>query len=82
MYRCLVLILMAAASTSKESTTTRSTSATPQANGVCERFHKTILDEFYSVAFRKKIYRSLEEIQEDAVKTRPFMLLTVVAGDY
>jgi transposase InsO family protein len=38
----------------------------PQTNGVCERFHKTILDEFYSVAFRKKIYRSLEEIQEDA----------------
>jgi transposase InsO family protein len=38
----------------------------PQTNGVCERFHKTILDEFYSVAFRKKIYRSLDEIQEDA----------------
>ncbi len=38
----------------------------PQTTGVCERFHKTILDEFYSVAFRKKIYRSLEEIQEDA----------------
>jgi len=27
--------------------------------------HKTIPDEFYSVALRKKIYRSLEEIQED-----------------
>jgi transposase InsO family protein len=40
----------------------------PQTNGVCERFHKTIQDEFYSVAFRKKIYRSLEEIQEDADK--------------
>jgi transposase InsO family protein len=38
----------------------------PQTNGVCERFHKTILDEFYSVAFRKKIYRSIDEIQEDA----------------
>jgi hypothetical protein len=40
----------------------------PQTNGVCERFHKTIQDEFYSVAFRKKTYRSLEEIQEDADK--------------
>jgi transposase InsO family protein len=40
----------------------------PQTNGVCERFHKTILDEFYSVAFRKKIYRSIDEIQEDADK--------------
>ena len=40
----------------------------PQTNGLCERFHKTILDEFCSVAFRKKIYRSLEEIQEDADK--------------
>lgn len=32
----------------------------PQTNGVCERFHETIMDEFYSVAFRKKIYRSLD----------------------
>ena len=38
----------------------------PQTNGVCERFHKTIQGEFYAVAFRKKIYRSLEKIQEDA----------------
>jgi hypothetical protein len=40
----------------------------PQTNGVCERFHKTIQDEFYAVAFRKKIYRNLDEIQEDADK--------------
>jgi transposase InsO family protein len=40
----------------------------PQTNGICERFHKTIQDEFYAVAFRKKIYHSLEEIQEDADK--------------
>jgi transposase InsO family protein len=38
----------------------------PQTNGICERFHKTIQDEFYAVAFRKKIYHSLDEIQEDA----------------
>jgi transposase InsO family protein len=37
----------------------------PQANGICERFHKTLLDEFYRVAFRKKIYRSLDELQAD-----------------
>jgi transposase InsO family protein len=37
----------------------------PQTNGICERFHKTALDEFYRVAFRKKIYRTLEELQED-----------------
>jgi transposase InsO family protein len=37
----------------------------PQSNGICERFHKTILDEFYSIAFRKKIYLTLEELQED-----------------
>lgn len=30
-----------------------------------ERFHKTILDEFYRVAFRKKVYRSIEELQAD-----------------
>jgi len=27
----------------------------PQTNGICERFHKTILQEFYQVAFRRKI---------------------------
>jgi transposase InsO family protein len=37
----------------------------PQTNGICERFHKTILQEFYQVTFRRKIYRSLEELQSD-----------------
>ncbi len=37
----------------------------PQTNGICERFHKTILNEFYQVAFRRKIYRSLDELQVD-----------------
>jgi transposase InsO family protein len=37
----------------------------PQTNGICERFHKTILQEFYQVAFRKKLYRGLEELQVD-----------------
>jgi transposase InsO family protein len=37
----------------------------PQTNGICERFHKALLDEFYRVAFRKKIYRSLDELQTD-----------------
>jgi transposase InsO family protein len=37
----------------------------PQTNGICERFHKTILQEFYQVAFRRKIYRSIEELQSD-----------------
>jgi len=27
----------------------------PQTNGICERFHKTILQEFYQVAFRRKM---------------------------
>ncbi len=37
----------------------------PQSNGICERFHKTILQEFYQIAFRKKIYRTLAELQAD-----------------
>lgn len=37
----------------------------PQTNGICERFHKTVLQEFYQVAFRKKIYRDLAELQTD-----------------
>ena len=37
----------------------------PQTNGICERFHKTILQEFYQVAFRRKIYSALGELQAD-----------------
>lgn len=36
-----------------------------QTNGICERFHKTILQEFYQVALRKKIHKSIEELQAD-----------------
>lgn len=37
----------------------------PQTNGICERFHRTMQDEFYSVAFRKKLYPTLEVLQAD-----------------
>jgi transposase InsO family protein len=37
----------------------------PQTNGIVERFHKTMKHEFYDIAFRKKIYNSLEELQHD-----------------
>jgi hypothetical protein len=37
----------------------------PQSNGICERFHRTIQEEFYAVAFRKKIYNTLQEMQND-----------------
>ena len=37
----------------------------PQTNGICERFHKTILQEFYQVTFRKKIYTDIEMLQTD-----------------
>ena len=44
---------------------TRTKAKSPQTNGICERFHKTILNEFYQVVFRKKLYSSLEELQFD-----------------
>ena len=37
----------------------------PQTNGICERFHKTILQEFYQIAFRKRLYESIEQLQYD-----------------
>ncbi len=37
----------------------------PQTNGICERFHKTILQEFYQVTFRKKLYESIDALQAD-----------------
>jgi len=44
---------------------TRTKAKSPQTNGICERFHRTIQDEFYAIAFRKKLYQSLEELQKD-----------------
>ena len=37
----------------------------PQTNGICERFHKTVLQEFYQVTFRKKIYTGFDSLQAD-----------------
>lgn len=37
----------------------------PQTNGICERLHRTLQEEFYALAFRKKLYRTLEELQAD-----------------
>lgn len=45
---------------------TKTKAKSPQTNGICERFHRTMLEEFYQVAFRKKLYCSLEELQADA----------------
>jgi transposase InsO family protein len=36
-----------------------------QSNDICERFHKTVLDEFYRITFRKKLYNTLDELQAD-----------------
>jgi transposase InsO family protein len=44
---------------------TRTKTKSPQTNGIVERFHKTVLDEFYRVTFRKKIYGSIAELQLD-----------------
>ena len=43
----------------------RTKTKSPQTNGIVERFHKTLLNEFYRVSFRKKIYRSIEDLQRD-----------------
>jgi len=44
---------------------TRTKVKSPQTNGICERFHRTIQEEFYAIVFRKKIYHSLEQLQTD-----------------
>jgi transposase InsO family protein len=44
---------------------TRTKTKSPQTNGICERFHQTIQNEFYATAFRRKVYASLEELQSD-----------------
>ncbi len=44
---------------------TRTKPRSPQTNGAVERLNQTIETEFYEVSFRKKLYRTLEEIQAD-----------------
>ena len=51
----------------------RTKTKSPQTNGICERFHRTVLDEFYRVAFRKKIYRTIDDLD-------PLVMGTSAAG--
>jgi len=44
---------------------TKTKARSPQTNGICERLHRTINEEFYQVAFRKTLYTSLEQLQAD-----------------
>lgn len=44
---------------------TKTKVARPQSNGFVERFHRTILSEFYEKAFRTKVYSEIEELQKD-----------------
>jgi transposase InsO family protein len=44
---------------------TRTKARHPQTNGICERFHKTVLDEFYKPIFRKKIFEKVDDLQAD-----------------
>jgi hypothetical protein len=37
----------------------------PQTNGICERLHRTMQEEFYAIAFRKKLYANLATLQQD-----------------
>jgi hypothetical protein len=47
---------------------TKAKAKSPQTNRICERFLKTVLQEFYQVTFRKKIYRDIEQLQVDLDK--------------
>lgn len=47
---------------------TKTKARSPQTNGICERFHRTMQNEFYAVAFRKKVYSEIEELQNDVNK--------------
>lgn len=46
---------------------TRTKARHPQTNGISERFHKTILQEFYQPALRRKIYSGIDDLQSDQV---------------
>ena len=43
----------------------RTKAYSPQTNGICERFHRTVKEEFYEITFRKKVYTELADLQAD-----------------
>ncbi len=44
---------------------TKTKAYSPQTNGICERFHRTVKEEFYEITFRKNLYTDLEALQAD-----------------
>ena len=44
---------------------TKTKAYSPQTNGICERFHKTIGSQFYAAAFRRRMYPTLQALQDD-----------------
>ncbi len=44
--------------------TTQNKAMSPQTDGICERFHKVILQESYQIIFRKMLYSDLGSLQE------------------
>ncbi len=44
---------------------TKTKAMLPQTNGICERIHRTILNELYQITFRKKLYSVSDELQKD-----------------
>ena len=44
---------------------TKTKARSPQTNGICERFHRTILQEFYQVAFRKTVFENIDQLQKE-----------------
>ncbi|EOS96065.1 hypothetical protein SY86_07755 [Erwinia tracheiphila] len=47
---------------------TKTKAMSPQIKGICGRFHKIILQEFYQVACRKTLYGGLESLRSDPDK--------------
>lgn len=44
---------------------TKTKAYSPQTNGICERFHRAVKEEFYEITFRKNLYTNLEALQAD-----------------
>jgi len=44
---------------------TKTKAKSPQTNGICERFHKTVLQDFYQIAFRKTLFETIDDLQKE-----------------
>ena len=52
----------------------------PQTNEICERFNQTVLNEFYKITFRKKLYSDIDTLQKDLTTVKSSFVQDILSA--